>query len=172
MFIIVHSRRVGAQKWVKCGPRNSWMTPGLGFTHKLTILQAVKQERPIMNQQFTFISPHYSPGIRKHTRWWPYWWYILPYTEPVEPRGYFPPRPPHDLAPIEAKRSFFSGLLQLPAPQSFYLTLRFARHCLPKRASKDLGVITKWSEDFFKGEGRRRTFESKFSYDLLHTCFK
>ena len=58
-----------------------------GSQHKLTILQAVKQEGPIMNQQFTFISPHYSPGIRKHTRWWPYWWYILPYTEPAEASG-------------------------------------------------------------------------------------
>ena len=150
MFIIVHSRRVGAQKWVKCGPRNSWMTPGLGFTHKLTILQAVKQERPIMNQQFTFISPHYSPGIRKHTRWWPYWWYILPYTEPVEPRGYFPPRPPHDLAPIEAKRSFSNDLLQLPAPPNFLFDLTLCSALLAEEGIERFRGHHKMKRRFFR----------------------
>ena len=123
MFIIVHSRRVGAQKWVKCGPHNSWMTPGLGFTHKLTILQAVKQERPIMNQQFTFISPHYSPGIRKHTRWWPYWWYILPYTEPVEPRGLFPSPTPSRFGPHRSKRFFLQWHSTITSPPKFLFDL-------------------------------------------------
>ena len=41
-------------------------TQPASYSHNLTILQAVKSEGSIMNQHFTFISPHYSPRIWKY----------------------------------------------------------------------------------------------------------
>ena len=150
--MIVQSRGVGAQKWVKCGPRSSWMTPGLGFTTQIDHSSS-RQARGAHYESAVHI--HLTSLFTKNSEIYTLMTILMIHTALHWAGGgkgamYFPSRPPYILAPIEAKRSFFNDLYNYrpPPPQIFYLTLRFAWHCLPKRASKELGVITKWSEDF------------------------
>ena len=171
--MIVQSRGVGAQKWVKCGPRSSWMTPGLGFTTQIDHSSS-RQARGAHYESAVHI--HLTSLFTKNSETYTLMTILMIHTALYRAGGgegamYFPSRPPYILAPIEAKRSFFNDLLELPTPPNFLFDLTLCLALLAEEGIERIRGHHKMKWRFLKG-ARRWMLESKFSYDLQHTYFK
>ena len=148
------------------------MTPGLGFTTQIDHSSS-RQARGAHYESAVHI--HLTSLFTRNSETYTLMTILMIHTALYRAGGgkgaiYFPSRPPHVLAHIEAKRSFFNDLLQLPAPPNFLFDLTLCLTLLAEEGIKRIRGYHKMKRRFLRrGEVALRTLESKSSYDLKHT---